>query len=176
MKREFSSLSAQEALHVAIFVEERNANIYQQFAEMFAEFRDPESLQIAGTFWDLAGEERHHGTILQEAYQTRYGNRACAMTEEDILEAIEMPQVLSGDIFAIARSNSSRQPRQLAFEIALAAEQTATRFYTKLVANTKDPELLSLYREFLAFEDGHTDFLEAKLREAKRATSGTEMA
>ena len=43
MKREFASLSAQEALHVAIFIEERNAEIYREFAEMFAEFRDPES-------------------------------------------------------------------------------------------------------------------------------------
>ena len=47
MKRDFASLSAQEALHVAIFIEERNAEIYHQFAEMFAEFRDPESLEIA---------------------------------------------------------------------------------------------------------------------------------
>ena len=47
MKREFASLSAQEALHVAIFVEERNADIYREFAEMFAEFRDPPSLEIA---------------------------------------------------------------------------------------------------------------------------------
>ena len=45
MKRDFASLTAQEALHVAIFVEERNAEIYHQFAEMFAEFHDPESLE-----------------------------------------------------------------------------------------------------------------------------------
>ena len=38
MKRDFASLSAQEALHVAIFIEERNADIYHQLAEMFAEF------------------------------------------------------------------------------------------------------------------------------------------
>ena len=29
MKREFTSLTPQEALHVAIFIEERNAELYQ---------------------------------------------------------------------------------------------------------------------------------------------------
>ena len=40
MKKAFTSLTPQEALHVAIFIEERNAEVYQNFAEMFAEFRD----------------------------------------------------------------------------------------------------------------------------------------
>ena len=35
MRRTFASLNAQEALHVAIFIEERNAAIYRRFAEMF---------------------------------------------------------------------------------------------------------------------------------------------
>jgi len=61
VKRSFASLTPQEALHVAIFIEERNAEIYRQFAEMFAEFRDPESLEIAAAFWDLFNEERRHG-------------------------------------------------------------------------------------------------------------------
>jgi len=33
MKREFTSLSPQEALHVAVFIEERNAALYHRFAE-----------------------------------------------------------------------------------------------------------------------------------------------
>jgi rubrerythrin len=64
MKRDFASLTAQEALHVAVFIEERNANIYSQFAEMFAEFRDPESLEIAAAFWEMSNDERRHGTML----------------------------------------------------------------------------------------------------------------
>jgi len=54
VKRDFVSLHAQEALHVAIFIEERNANIYHQFSEMFAEFRDPESLEMAAAFWEMS--------------------------------------------------------------------------------------------------------------------------
>src|SRR5436190_23462746 len=93
MKRDFASLTPQEALHVAIFVEERNADIYHQFAEMFAEFRDPESLEVASAFWDMANEERQHGTLLQRRYFERYGTRPCAITEEDIGELIEVPRL-----------------------------------------------------------------------------------
>jgi rubrerythrin len=89
VKRNFASLAAQEALHVAIFIEERNATIYREFSEMFAEFRDPESLEIAAAFWEMSNEERGHGTNLQKRYFERYGTRPCAMTEEDISDFIE---------------------------------------------------------------------------------------
>ena len=75
MKPNFASLTAQEALHVAIFIEERNATIYREFSEMFAEFRDPESLEIAAAFWEMSNEERRHGTTLQKRYFERHGTR-----------------------------------------------------------------------------------------------------
>jgi len=73
MTRAFASLSPQEALHVAIFIEERNADIYQWFAEMFNEFRDAESLEIASVFWDMSVEEKRHSTLLQGRYQELFG-------------------------------------------------------------------------------------------------------
>ena len=125
MKRDFVSLTAQEALHVAIFIEERNAEIYHQFAEMFAEFHEPESLEIASTFWDMANEERQHGTLLQKRYFDRYGTRPCAVTEEDIRDFIEVPRLENGDIFTISKLKVGRSPRQMALEIALAADSNA---------------------------------------------------
>src|SRR5438132_12864749 len=163
MKREFTSLSAQEALHVAIFIEERNAEIYHQFAEMFAEFRDPESLEIASAFWDMANEERAHGTLLQKRYFDRYGTRPCAVTEEDIRDLIEVPKLENGDIFTISKLKVGRSPRQMALEIALAAEQNAVRYYTRLAETTEDAELREVYKEFAEFEIGHSDWLERKV-------------
>lgn len=176
MKRDFAALSAQEALHVAIFIEERNAEIYYQFAEMFAEFRDPESLEIASAFWDMATEERQHGTLLQKRYFDRYGTRPCAVTEEDICDFIEVPRLENGDIFAISRSKVGRPPRQMALEVALAAEQNAFRFYTRLSEITEDVEMRTLYREFVEMERGHSDWLEKKVSEARRASGGTKLA
>ncbi len=72
-KRNFQALSPQEALHVAIFIEERNAQLYHRFAEMFVSFQDLASLDIAGVLWDMAIEERHHSSLLQQRYTLKYG-------------------------------------------------------------------------------------------------------
>ena len=176
MKRDFASLSAQEALHVAIFIEERNADIYHQFAEMFAEFRDPESLEIAAAFWDLATEERKHGTELQKRYFDRYGNRPCATTEDEISDFIEVPKLENGEIFAFSRLNVGRSPRERALEIAAAAEKSAHRFYSRLIEITEDADLRALYREFVDLEMGHSDWLDRKLAEARRTSGGAKLA
>lgn len=175
MKRDFASLSAQEALHVAIFIEERNAEIYTQFAELFAEFKDPESLQIAQLFWEMAEEERHHGTLLQERYFERYGTRHCVVTEESIRDLIEVPRLNNGELFAIVRSNTTFAPRYKALEVALSAEESAQRFYSRLIPGTNDEALKKVYTELAEFEDGHSKFLRSKIEKARRA-AGTEEA
>src|SRR5512141_3253989 len=174
MKREFASLSAQEALHVAIFIEERNAEIYTQFAELFAEFKDSESLQIAQVFHEMAEEERHHGTMLQERYFERYGTQHCIITEENIRELIEVPKLETGELFAIVRSNTSISPRFKALEIALVAEEGAQKFYSRLIPQTKDEKLKQIYLELAEFEDGHSRFLRSKIESARRASDPEE--
>ncbi|HVZ15746.1 MAG TPA: ferritin family protein [Terriglobales bacterium] len=174
MKREFSSLTAQEALHVAIFIEERNAEIYTQFAELFAEFRDAESLQIAQVFWDMAEEERHHGTILQERYFERYGTQHCIVTEEDIRDLIEVPKLEGGELFAIIRSKTAHSPRYKALEIALAAEEAAQKFYAQMMPRTDDEALRHAYRELADFEDNHSRFLRGKIEIARRSSNPEE--
>jgi rubrerythrin len=176
MKRDFASLTPPEALHVAIFIEERNAEIYHQFAEMFAEFRDPESLQIAAAFWDMANEERQHGTLLQKRYFDRYGTRPCAVTEDDICDFIEIPRLENGELFTFSRLKVGRSPRQMSLEVALAAEQSASRFYTRLAETSEDADLRALYREFVEFEDSHTDWLQKKVLEARRTSGGAKTA
>ncbi len=176
MKREFTSLSPQEALHVAIFIEERNAELYQEFAELFAEFKDPDSLEMAQVFWDMANEELAHGSMLQDLYFDRYGTQACVVTEEDVREMIEVPRLENSDIFALARSGSAISPRKAALQVALDAERTAQRYYEDLVQKTHDRDLRATYQELATFEVGHTSLLERKLEEAKRAVKGGEAA
>jgi len=167
MKREFASLTSQEVLHVAIFMEERNAQIYENFAQMFAEFRDRESQQIAASFQEMATEERGHGTVLQDRYTERYGNRACALTDQDITEVIEVPQLEDGEMFILGKIS-----RQKALEVALVAEQEARRFYTSVTEFTQDPQLRALYTEMAEFEQDHARFFEQKLTQMKPAAGG----
>jgi rubrerythrin len=169
MKREFASLTPQEGLHVAIFIEERNAEIYQQFAELFAGFGDAASTEIAQIFLEMADEERRHGTELQRRYLERFGMQACSLTEDDLHDFIEVPRMLDGNIFAIARSQGTRPPRQQALRVALAAEQSALRYYVRLAQITKEPALRAFYQELAEFENEHNLELQRRLSEEEPA-------
>jgi rubrerythrin len=171
MTRAFASLNPQEALHVAIFIEERNAEIYQRFAEMFTEFRDAESREIASVFWDMSVEEKRHSTVLQGRYQELFGSSSCAVTEEDLREMIEVPKLESGDVFEAAEV-AKTTPRERAIQVALQAEKTAHDFYAELVKQTADEALRRLYLELSAMEDGHVTYLQSML--STPASSGGE--
>lgn len=173
MTRGFTSLKPQEALHAAIFIEERNAEVYQRFAAMFHEFGDAESLEIASVFWDMAVEEKRHSGVLQVSYQDRYGNARCALTEEDLQEMIEVPRLEDGDVFASAES-TQKSARQRALQVALAAEKNAHDYYARLVDETEDGPLRRLYTELSMMEDGHMIFLQSMLA-ASTTGSNTEV-
>lgn len=173
MKRSFASLTPQEALHIAIFIEERNAEIYRQFAELFRGFADSDSREIANVFAEMAEEERTHGTLLQERYLERYGAEACAVTEQEIRELIELPKLKGGAIFAIARSQATAVPRNHALEVALEAENSAMKYYRYLAETADEPEMRSFYAELASFETDHTDQLRRKIELGNEAIGGT---
>ncbi len=167
MKRTFSSLTEQEALQVAVFIEERNAEIYHRFAEMFVEFRDSESLEMASVFWEMAAEERRHSTLLQENYQEAYGMKACALTDEDVYELVELPRLEEGNVFAETVTDGPG-PRERALQVALKAETGARSFYHGLLETTREPRQRLLFSSLAEFEDEHVSYLERKLVEASK--------
>jgi rubrerythrin len=166
MKKAFTSLTPQEALHVAIFIEERNAEVYHRFAEMFAEFRDVQSLEIASVFWDMAAEERHHSTLLQQRYMERYGNASCALTEDDLQELIEVPRLESSNLFDDYEDSAKPSARERALQVALAAENDARHFYAELTGVTADIQLRTLYRELAENEKDHVEFIEKRIAQS----------
>ena len=169
MQRTFASLTAKEALGIAISIEERNAEIYHRFAEMFTEFGDEESLEIASVFWEMAVEERGHHAMLERKYWEQYGIPERLSTEDDLVELIEVPKLNKADVFA---GGSELSARQRALRVALRAEMNAQQFYSRLVEQTPVSPLRQTYQELAAMEDGHIAFLEAKLMqdEAEKPT------
>jgi rubrerythrin len=162
MKRSFASLDPQEALHVAIFIEERNADLYQQFAEMFAEFADSESLVIAEVFQEMTAEEKAHSSKLQSMYLERYGTASCSLTEEDLVELIEVPRLEQVEFFPAPERNKV-SARDRALQVALNAERSAQKYYVDLVQKTEPGLLRLLYRELAELEDAHVAALEQKM-------------
>ena len=162
MTRLFSSLNPQEALHAAIFIEERNAGVYQRFAEMFSEFGDAESLEIGNVFWDMSVEEKRHSSLLQAKYNERYGDTPCQLTDEDLREMIEVPRLEGSEIFDAVESVLAG-PRQRALRVALDAEKSAQDFYAQLVNRTVDHALRRLYTELATMEDSHVSYLQSMM-------------
>jgi rubrerythrin len=169
MKRSFSSLSPQQALHAAISIEKRNAEIYHRFAEMFTEFGDEESLEIGAIFWEMAIEERGHHALLQQKYAEQYGKSSSPLTEDDLVELIEVPRLENGDVFGAA--NDAMTSRGRALQVALCAELSAQDFYRKLAEQTPTGPLRQIYYELAQMEDGHVAHLEAKLTQDSAGTS-----
>jgi rubrerythrin len=176
MKRNFRSLSAREALHVAIFIEERNAEIYHRFGETFAEFRDAASLEIAHAFWDMAAEERDHGHLLAKRYRSRYGVRACHMTDDDVRELIEIPRLNVEILLSTGRISRAPELPQKALEVALEAEHQALIFYEKLAAVTRDTRMRAVYHEFADFEGEHLKWIKKKLRAMRTSARPAKLA
>jgi len=169
MTRAFTSLNPQEALHIAIFIEERNAGIYHRFAEMFTEFRDVESLEIAAVFWDMGVEEKRHSALLQRTYEEHFGQDVCPLTEEDVSDMIEVPKLENGDVFAAAET-SNDSARKRALKVAIAAEKSAHSYYARLRDQTDDRVLHQLYNELSQMEDGHVVYLQNMMKAS--ATNG----
>ena len=168
MKRNFASLTPQEALHLALRVEQRNGHLYRQFAELFLGFGDSDSLEIANVFLDLAEEEHRHGDTLLECYEERFGDAPCAITEDDVHPMIEVPRLPDGSIFAIARAGAATVPQNHALEIALSAETSACRFYSQVVEYTADPDLRSLYTELGEMEQSHVRMITRRMEFLRR--------
>jgi len=163
MKRSFASLNPREALHVAIFIEERNAELYHRFAEMFVEFRDSDSSEIAGVFWEMAAEERDHSSRLQAKYTERFGTASCSLTEEDLADLIEAPRLEQVDLFAAPDEMNKVSARDRALQVALNAERSAQQYYASLAETTEPGALRQLYRELADMEDGHAAAIEQKM-------------
>jgi rubrerythrin len=160
VKRHFSSLTGPEALRIAI--EERNAETYLQFADLFSHFC-PESPTLASTFSELSSTERQHSIVLRTRYLERYGTVNPGIAEEDIRDFIEVPRFEVADIVAAIETGSPGSGRRIALEIAAAAERSALHYYERLAAVALDPQMKSLYQEFASFEQEHTDWLKAEL-------------
>ena len=161
MQRSFASLSPLEVLQVAISIEDRNAELYHRFAEVFTEFGDQESLEIAAVFWEMAVEERGHSWQLKQRRAELYGDSPCHTTEHDLQEIVELPRLDDGDILGPQREGVPGRVRAL--NVALQAELGAQEFYRRLVQQIPRGPLQDVFRYLAEMEDGHVCYLESKL-------------
>jgi rubrerythrin len=157
MTRSLAELSPQEIVKVALWIEERNARIYENYAEMF-EWYEPDA---ARAFREMAREEREHGRRLAALYAERYGEATCDLTDADIRELVEAPVFEDGEAVIYDRVS-----RRQAFDVGLQAERRARAFYAELAERAEDPALRALFAELAHIESEHEAFFVRKLAEA----------
>ncbi len=162
MRRSLAELSPPEVLKVAIWIEERNARIYENYAEMF-EWYEPD---VAQTFREMAREEREHGRRLHAMYAERYGEATCDLTDEDIRELVEAPIFEDGEAFVYDRVR-----RRQALEVGLLAERRARAFYMESAERVEEAALRALFRELAEIEAEHEAFFVRELAEDRAAPS-----
>ena len=148
-KKKYHKLSDKEVLALAIFAEEEDAKIYQQYASYFlTEF--PETSKM---FQEMCDEENEHRRLLLDLYKTKFN---------DIIPYIKREHV-SGFY--------SRRPLWLTKNLSLSTvrkeivkmESDAANFYYDATQKANDPDVRKLLGDLAAIESKHGEKATLKL-------------
>ncbi|HJN66116.1 MAG: ferritin family protein [Pirellulales bacterium] len=150
----FSELTPEEVLMLAIDVEASNGTRLRTFAELFADYTP----DVAKLFAEMADEEDEHKGQLEATYERRFGGVPQKVSEEDVPNVIEAFELDDGEQFVFNAMNLRR-----ALQIVLAVEYQAESFYWDACSSTVDPEMRELYRQLAEFENGHMTWIERRL-------------
>lgn len=146
-RRDFSSLSEQEILALAISSEEDDARIYLAYAEGLRE----EFPQTAKIFDDMAKEEHEHRDRLSDMHKKRFGNSIPLIRREHVRGYYERkPDWL-------VRPLGVEKVRAQAAEM----EKQAYRFYVEAAKRTEDADTRKLLSQLALAEAGHENVAKA---------------
>ena len=155
MTRPFESLSEEEVLGLAVRIERENAARFRVFADTFRGYDDV----VARRFEELAKEEEEHEALLVSRFEERFGGSIPEIEEGEVEGVIESPELQDAEHLIFDTLNEKR-----VYEVALAAEQQAQAFYRRAAASATDPKMIAFYDELAAMEEGHTGWVEERLR------------
>jgi rubrerythrin len=140
--KQFSDLSEQEVLALAITNEEEDSRIYRGFAEGLRE-QYPASAKV---FDEMAEEEVHHRTMLFDLYREKFGEYLPLIRRQDVKGFIQHKHSLW-----LMRPLGLEPVRKFAEEM----EYEAENFYRKAAANARDVSVHKLLIELAEAEAGH---------------------
>lgn len=147
---DFSSLSLQDALDLAIGIEQEAQERYEEFTKLVGGRYAGDASDM---FRMMASYEARHRTELAERRAKLFG-AAPAHVSPDATEDVEAPDVTAPRVFMSARQ---------AMEVALASEEKAYDFYTAALAQVRDPEVRKLFTELQGEELKHQRLVREKM-------------
>lgn len=154
---DFSRLSLQDALDLAILIEEEAAERYQELADQMESHHTTEA---AGFYKMMVKNETKHGKELLERRDHLFGE-APRNIERSMLWEVEAPSYDRVHVFMSARE---------ALNVALEAEEKAHAFFVGAIEHVSDPGVKKLFEELREEEIEHQKLVKdelAKLPEEK---------
>ncbi len=147
---DFRSLSLQDALDLAILIEEEAQERYETFTKQVGG-RYPGD--AADMFRMMAGNEAKHRADLVERRRQLFGDAPPRVTTSQLYD-VEAPDRGSPRVFMSARQ---------AMEVALASEVKAYEYFGAALPHVADPQVKALFQELQGEELQHQAFVKARL-------------
>jgi rubrerythrin len=148
---DFASLSLQDALDLAILVEEEAQERYLEFVDQMEQHHTQEA---AAFFAAMAKNEEKHGEELRTQRRSLFGDAPGRM-KRSMLWDVEAPD------YDQARAFMS--PRQ-AMKVALASETKAHEFFVNALPHVADPDVKRLFQALRDEEVLHQSLVREALR------------
>ncbi|MCX6550542.1 MAG: ferritin-like domain-containing protein [Acidobacteria bacterium] len=159
---DFSTLSLQDALDLAILVEEEAKERYEEFAENLKLHHTPEAARF---FVTMAGNEAKHGADLLMRRQAIFGD-APTRVSRGMLWDIEAPDYDQSRMFMSIRQ---------AMDVALASEVKAHDYFDAALAYVRDADVRTLFEELRAEEVEHQELVKAVMAKLPPGDDGVEV-
>ncbi len=146
-KIDFATLTLQDALDLAILIEEEAKERYQEFQKIVGGRYKGDASDI---FRNMAvNEGKHHAELL--ARRQKLFQDAPPRVDRSWFEEIEAPDRGTPRVFM--------GPKQ-AFQVALESEEKAHDFFAEALPHVKDPQVQKLFEELKAEEIKHRKYIE----------------
>jgi len=147
---DFKQLSLQDALDLAILIEEEARERYEEFTRIVG---GRYSGDASDMFRDMAhNEEKHYSALL--ARRTAMFADAPRKISREQLDDVEAPDRGTPRVFMSARQ---------AMEVALASEQKAHDFFAEAQKHVLDPKVKALFEELRKEEAQHRLYVKSRL-------------
>jgi rubrerythrin len=146
----FSTLSLQDALDLAILIEQEAKERYEEFADNLELHHTASAAEF---FLTMAGNEAKHGEELLARRRALFGDAPPRVSRE-MLWDVEAPEFDKARMFMTARQ---------AMEVALASEVKAYEYFDAALAHVQNPEVRTLFEELRGEEVEHQEMVKAVL-------------
>ncbi|MBP1686949.1 MAG: Rubrerythrin [Deltaproteobacteria bacterium] len=147
---DFSKLSLQDALDLAILIEEQAQERYEEFTQQMELHHTPDA---ATFFRHMAQNEAKHGAELSKR-RTRLFADAPRRVKASMLWDVEAPEY--------DEARALMTPRQ-AMQTALRSEEKAHAFFVAVLPQIADPDVKALFEELRDEEVEHQDLVKTEL-------------